>query len=110
LLESLNTPIDLFVFLEHLRASKIDIFLFQQGFDTSTPAGRMMYGMLSVFSAFEREMIVERVRSGPRPKRRAPSPASPSAVPRYRSNSKPRSVLHMQQTVAAFGPWASSSA
>ena len=34
------------------------------GFDLTTPAGRALAGMLSVFAAFERDLIVERVRSG----------------------------------------------
>jgi DNA invertase Pin-like site-specific DNA recombinase len=55
---------DLVAFMEHTKACKVDMYLHQQGLDTTTPAGRMMYGMLSVFSAFEREMIVERVVSG----------------------------------------------
>lgn len=32
--------------------------------DLTTPAGRALAGMLSVFAAFERDLIVERVRSG----------------------------------------------
>jgi DNA invertase Pin-like site-specific DNA recombinase len=32
--------------------------------DLTTPTGRALAGMLSVFAAFERDLIVERVRSG----------------------------------------------
>ena len=32
--------------------------------DTSTPSGRAMFGMLSVFAEFERDLIRERVRAG----------------------------------------------
>jgi DNA invertase Pin-like site-specific DNA recombinase len=39
-------------------------FLHQQGLDTTTPAGKAMFGMLGVFAEFERAMIQERVRSG----------------------------------------------
>ena len=35
-----------------------------KGIDTTTPSGRAMFGMLSVFSSFERELISERVKSG----------------------------------------------
>jgi DNA invertase Pin-like site-specific DNA recombinase len=35
---------DLVEFMQHLRALKIDLILHQQGLDTSTPAGRAMYG------------------------------------------------------------------
>jgi DNA invertase Pin-like site-specific DNA recombinase len=43
---------------------KIDLFLHQQGLDTTTSGGRMMFGMLSVFAEFERAMIRERVTAG----------------------------------------------
>lgn len=55
---------DLVAFLEHLHATKVELFLHQQGLDTSTPSGRAMFGMLSVFADFERSMIQERVRAG----------------------------------------------
>jgi len=55
---------DLVAFLEHLRECKIDLFLHQQGLDTTTSGGRMMFGMLSVFAEFERAIIRERVTAG----------------------------------------------
>jgi DNA invertase Pin-like site-specific DNA recombinase len=55
---------DLVAFLEHLRSTKVELFLHQQGLDTSTSAGRAMFGMLSVFSEFERSIIRERVAAG----------------------------------------------
>ena len=54
----------LVAFLEHLRECKIDLFLHQQGLDTTTSGGRMMFGMLSVFAEFEKAMIRERVTAG----------------------------------------------
>ena len=51
-------------FLGELHAKGVDLFLHQQGLDTSTPSGRAMCGMLSVFGEFERAMIQERVRAG----------------------------------------------
>jgi DNA invertase Pin-like site-specific DNA recombinase len=56
--------IDLLGFLGELHAKKIDLYLHQQGLDTSTPAGRAMFQMLGVFAEFERSMIRERVRTG----------------------------------------------
>lgn len=50
--------------LAELSAINVDLYLHQQALDTTTPSGRAMFGMLSVFSQFEREMIVERVRCG----------------------------------------------
>ena len=55
---------DLVGFLAELQASKVDLFLHQQGLDTSTPAGKALFGMLSVFAEFERAMIVERTKAG----------------------------------------------
>jgi DNA invertase Pin-like site-specific DNA recombinase len=55
---------DLVAFLGELRAVGCDLYLHQQGVDTTTPAGRALYQMLGVFSEFERAIIVERVRSG----------------------------------------------
>jgi DNA invertase Pin-like site-specific DNA recombinase len=55
---------DLVGFLSELHALKIDLFLRQQGLDTTTPAGKAMFQMLGVFAEFERAMIAERVRAG----------------------------------------------
>src|SRR3984893_19130592 len=43
-----------------LHAKKIDLYLHQQGLDTSTPSGRAMFQMMGVFAEFERAMIRER--------------------------------------------------
>ena len=50
--------------LGDLQAAGVGLYLHKQGLDTSTPSGRAMFGMLSVFAEFERELIVERVRAG----------------------------------------------
>jgi DNA invertase Pin-like site-specific DNA recombinase len=42
----------------------IDLFLHQQGLDTTTPAGKAMFQMMGVFAEFERAIIQERVRAG----------------------------------------------
>jgi DNA invertase Pin-like site-specific DNA recombinase len=55
---------DLVEFLSELHASGVDLFLHQQGLDTTTPAGKAMFGMMGVFAEFERAMIQERVRAG----------------------------------------------
>jgi DNA invertase Pin-like site-specific DNA recombinase len=55
---------DLVGFLSELHALKIDLFLRQQGLDTTTPAGKAMFQMMGVFAEFERAMIQERVRAG----------------------------------------------
>lgn len=55
---------DLLGFLGELHAKGCDLYLHQQGLDTSTPAGRAMFQMMGVFAEFEREMIRERVTAG----------------------------------------------
>ena len=55
---------DLVSFLSELHASGIDLFLHQQGIDTTTPAGKAMFQMMGVFAEFERAMIRDRVNSG----------------------------------------------
>ena len=55
---------DLVNFLSELHALKVDLFLKTQGIDTTTPSGKAMFGMLSVFADFERSIIQERVRAG----------------------------------------------
>jgi DNA invertase Pin-like site-specific DNA recombinase len=55
---------DLVGFLSELHALRIDLFLHQQGLDTTTPAGKAMFQMMGVFAEFERAMIQERVRAG----------------------------------------------
>ena len=55
---------DLVAFLGELRAGGCDLYLHQQGVDTTTPAGRALFQMLGVFAEFERAIIVERVKAG----------------------------------------------
>jgi DNA invertase Pin-like site-specific DNA recombinase len=55
---------DLVAFLSEIHALGIDLFLHQQGLDTTTPAGKALFGMMGVFAEFERSMIAERVRAG----------------------------------------------
>jgi DNA invertase Pin-like site-specific DNA recombinase len=55
---------DLLDFLRELHAKGVDLFLHQQGLDSSTPSGRAMFQMMGVFAEFERAMIRERVLAG----------------------------------------------
>jgi DNA invertase Pin-like site-specific DNA recombinase len=55
---------DLVGFLSELHAAGVDLFLHQQGIDTTTPAGKAMFQMMGVFAEFERAMIRERVNAG----------------------------------------------
>jgi DNA invertase Pin-like site-specific DNA recombinase len=55
---------DLLGILQELRDKGVDLFLHQQGLDTSTTAGKAMFQMLGVFAEFERGIIRERVNAG----------------------------------------------
>jgi DNA invertase Pin-like site-specific DNA recombinase len=45
---------DLVDFLSEIHALRIDLYLHQQGLDTTTPAGKAMFGVMGVFAEFER--------------------------------------------------------
>lgn len=49
---------------EALRSMNVDLFLEQQGVDTTTPSGRALLGMAAVFAEFERSMLIERTKAG----------------------------------------------
>jgi DNA invertase Pin-like site-specific DNA recombinase len=51
-------------FLGEINARGVDLYLHTQGLDTSTPAGRAMFSMLSVFAEFERSILRERIMAG----------------------------------------------
>jgi DNA invertase Pin-like site-specific DNA recombinase len=55
---------DLVSFLGEVHAKGVDLYLHQQGIDTTTPAGKAMFQMMGVFAEFERAMIRERVNAG----------------------------------------------
>jgi DNA invertase Pin-like site-specific DNA recombinase len=55
---------DLLDLLREMHSKGVDLFLYQQGLDTSTPGGRAMFQMMGVFAEFERAMLRERVVSG----------------------------------------------
>jgi DNA invertase Pin-like site-specific DNA recombinase len=54
---------DLVAFLGELHALGVDLFLHQQGLDTTTPAGKAMFQIMGVFAEFERAIIQERVQA-----------------------------------------------
>jgi DNA invertase Pin-like site-specific DNA recombinase len=55
---------DLLAFLEAIHGANVDLFLHQQGLDTTSPAGRAMFQMLGIFAEFERSVVVARVHAG----------------------------------------------
>jgi len=56
--------IDLVELLQELHSMGVDLYLHQQGINTTTPAGKALFGMMGVFAEFERGMIRERVNAG----------------------------------------------
>ena len=54
----------LVTFLNELHSVGVDLFIHVQALDTTTPAGKAMFGMLGIFSEFERSIICERVKAG----------------------------------------------
>jgi len=50
--------------LNELQSLKVDLFFMQQGLDTSTSAGRMMFSIFGALAEFERNLIRERIIAG----------------------------------------------
>jgi DNA invertase Pin-like site-specific DNA recombinase len=81
---------DLVSFLSDIQSKNVDLYLHQQGLDTSTPSGRMMFQMLSVFAEFERSMIRERILAG---LRRTTKKSGRKPMPEDRADAIRRSLL-----------------
>lgn len=77
-------------FLNDIQSKNVDLYLHQQGLDTSTPSGRMMFQMLSVFAEFERSMIRERILAG---LRRTTKKSGRKPMPEDRVDAIRRSLL-----------------
>jgi len=76
--------------LSEIHAKKVDLYLHQQGLDTTTPAGKAMFQMIGVFAEFERAMIQERVKSGLAPAPPARGSAARRSIPRRSARSARR--------------------
>jgi len=50
--------------LSEFHSKDVDLYIHQQGIDTTTPGGKAMFQMCGVFAEFERGMIQERVKAG----------------------------------------------
>jgi len=55
---------DLITILNEIHGAGAELFIKQQAIDTATPAGKALFGMLSIFSELEAAMIKERIHSG----------------------------------------------
>src|SRR6476659_584343 len=99
---------DLVGFLSELHAFKIDLFLRQQGLDTTTPAGKAMFQMMGVFAEFERAMSAERVRAGlararSEGKRLGRPPIAPALEKRTRCTCNRRHPVSLKRQVKRGG-------
>ena len=55
---------DLVSFLMEMQSVGCNIYIHQSGLDSSTPQGKLQFGLLGCFAEFERSMIRERVLAG----------------------------------------------
>jgi DNA invertase Pin-like site-specific DNA recombinase len=54
----------LVVLTGELEALGVDLVVLDQGLDTSTPSGRLLFHVLGAIAEFERDLIVERTKAG----------------------------------------------
>ncbi len=59
-----RTAAGMLTFLEQLDAQGVKFVAVRDGFDSETPAGRLVRGVLAQVAAYEREVISERIRAG----------------------------------------------
>ena len=50
-------------FIEDIQERNVDLYLHQNGIDTSTSAGKAMFQMIGIFSEFERSIISDRIKT-----------------------------------------------
>jgi DNA invertase Pin-like site-specific DNA recombinase len=77
--------------LDELKAASVGLYLHQQAIDTTTPAGRALFGMLGIFAEFERALLIERTKAGlararAQGKRLGRAPVSPATVAKIKAN------------------------
>lgn len=55
---------ELYELTDQLKEKSVDFVSLHDSFDTSTPTGKAMFGMLAVFAEFERDIIQQRTKAG----------------------------------------------
>lgn len=55
---------ELYQLTDEMAKCQVDFVSIQDSFDTTTPTGRAMFGMLAVFAEFERDIIQQRTKAG----------------------------------------------
>jgi len=51
-------------FMGEVKAVGVDLYIHQQAINTSTPSGRMVFGIFSALGEYEREIIRDRINAG----------------------------------------------
>ena len=51
-------------FLSEIQSKNVDLYIHNQGLDTSTPTGKMMFQLVGCFAEYEKSIISDRVRAG----------------------------------------------
>ena len=52
--------------MTEIQSLGVDLYVHQQAIDTTTPSGRMIFGIFSALGEYERELMRERIMSGQR--------------------------------------------
>ena len=55
---------ELYQLTDQLKEKRVEFVSINDSFDTTTPIGRAMFGMLDVFAEFERDIIQQRTKAG----------------------------------------------
>lgn len=55
---------ELYQLTDHLKEKGVEFVSINDSFDTTTPTGKAMFGMLAVFAEFERDIIQQRTIAG----------------------------------------------
>lgn len=53
-------------FMTEIQSLGVDLYVHQQAIDTTTPSGRMIFGIFSALGEYERELMKERIMAGQR--------------------------------------------
>jgi len=59
-----RTALETLAFLEHLESVGVTFISLRDGFDASSPTGRLLRTILAAFAEYEREVLSERIRAG----------------------------------------------
>lgn len=77
-----RSAIELITLSEHFTKEGINFISLTDHVDTTTPAGKMQFGLLALIAQMEREILIERTRAGLEAARRAGAPLGrPAADP-----------------------------